>query len=123
MHYLIGIAAVPGGGKSLLAQTLATKLFDTSIIDYDSYQTITQQPLEEIIQLMKKGANYNQLIIPQLGEDLAKLKSGKSVTEPLKKIEISPAKYLLFETPFGREHFDSGQHIDMLFWMYRSMWL
>jgi len=66
---------------------------------------------------MKNGANYNQLIILQLGEDLAKLKSGKSVIEPLKNIEISPAKFLLFETPFGREHFDSGQHINMLFWI------
>jgi len=45
MHYVIGIAAVPGGGKSLLAWTLATKLSDTSTIDYDSYQNITQQPL------------------------------------------------------------------------------
>lgn len=117
MHYVIGIAAVPGGGKNLLARTLAKKLFDTSTIDYDNYQTITQEPLQEIIQWMKNEANYNKLIIPELGEDLAKLKSGESVTEPLQNIEISSAKYILFETPFGKEHFDSGKHIDILYWI------
>ena len=55
--------------------------------------------------------------IPVLGEHLARLKQGESVTDPVRLTAIEARKYILFETHFGRAHKDTGKHIDLLVWL------
>ena len=116
MASIIAIAGPPGCGKSTLARALAMHL-DASIIDYDHYQTITEQSVETIIQWLDNGIDYNVLNIPGLSEDLSRLKRGYTVTPPNQTFFIKPRNFILFETPFGYCHADSAQHIDLMLWI------
>ncbi len=116
MASIIAIAGPPGCGKSTLARALAMHL-DASIIDYDHYQTITEQSVETIIQWLDNGIDYNVLSIPGLSEDLSRLKRGCAVTPPDQTFSIKPRNFILFETPFGYCHADSAKHIDLMLWI------
>lgn len=83
---------------------LAKKL-NASTIFYDEYETVTQAPQEEMFAWMRRGGDYNQLKIPKLAADLARLKAE------------TKSSYIVFETLLGKHHHDSGQHIDYLIWL------
>ena len=101
---MVGVAGPAGGGKSTLVNALAAAMPDAAVIHIDSYQKITEQPIGEIVRWAERGADFDELEIPQLADDLARLKQG-------------PAKVVLFETHFGRAHRDSGRFIDLLVWL------
>ena len=114
---LIAVAAPVGGGKSTLVRGLAGRLPAASAIFLDHYERFTQRPVEEMRRWLRDGANPDALAIPRLAEDLAALKSGRSVADPLTGSTIAPGRYLLLETQFGRRHAATGQHIDFLVWI------
>ncbi len=116
MASIIAIAGPPGCGKSTLTRALAMHL-DASIIDYDHYQTVTEQPVEAIIEWLDNGIDYNVLNIPGLSEDLARLKRGSAITPPDQPFSIKPRNLILFETPFGYCHAESARHIDLMLWI------
>jgi len=72
MNIIIVVAGPPGAGKTSLINALVGELVNASSISYDSYQKITEKPVDEITELIKDGVNYNNLIIPKLAEDLKK---------------------------------------------------
>ena len=117
MNIIIAVAGPPGAGKTSLINALVSELGNASSISYDSYQKITEKPVDEITELIKDGVNYNNLIIPKLAEDLKKIKNGESILEPLQDMEIKSNPYIFFETPFGKEHSESAQYIDLLLWI------
>lgn len=117
MNIIIAVAGPPGAGKTSLINALVCELGNASSVSYDSYQKITEKPVNEITELLKDGTNYNSLIIPKLAEDLEKIKNGESIVEPLQNIEIKSNPYIFFETPFGKEHSESAQYIDLLLWI------
>jgi uridine kinase len=117
MSSIIGISGAIGAGKTSLAAELAARLGDAAVLSCDSYERISEQPPEWIVAWMERGADYEELVIPQLADDLAALKRGEAVTEPLRRTTVKPAKHVLFETNFGRAHRASGQHIDLLIWI------
>lgn len=100
---VVGIVSCVGGGKSTLARALAERLGEASVIQFDHYEKITQQPVEEIRRWMRDGADPDALVIPGLAEDLQSLKSKH--------------KFVVFETPFGRRHAATGRHIDYQVWI------
>lgn len=116
-HYVIGVAAPVGGGKSTLVAGLADRLADAAVIHFDHYERITEQPIEKIRHWMQNGADLNEMHIPRLAEDLRALKSGHAVIDPLTGAEIPARKYILFETQFGRQHAATGRHIDLMIWI------
>lgn len=117
MTQIIAVAAPIGGGKTSLVNAIAEKLQDASTIHFDHYEKITQEPIENLMQWMDKGADFNDLPIPGLPEDLERLKRGKSVTDPLTGRSIYPEQYIIFEMPLGREHRDTAEYIDLLLWV------
>lgn len=117
MSKIIAFAAPPGGGKTSLISAVAKRLGNTSIIHFDSYQQATKLSVSEINKWMAQGANLDELPIPQLAEDLRRLKEGHAVVEPLTKTTITPASYILFEMPLGKEHQQTAKHIDYLIWI------
>ena len=117
MSHVIAIAGHPGAGKTSLVQGLLQAMGETSAIYMDSYETMTRTPIGEIAQWMENGADIDAFAFPQLEQDLQRLKQGTAVIEPRTSREVSPCKYILFETQFGRAHRATGQHVDLLVWI------
>lgn len=114
---VIAIAGAPGSGKSTVARALARALDDAAVIHMDNYERMTRQSMEEIAAWSARGGDVNELPVPLLAEHLAALKSGEAVTEPATGNRIRAARFVVFETQFGRAHRATGQHIDLLAWL------
>jgi len=117
MTYIIAVAAPIGGGKTSLVKAIADKLGDAATVHFDHYEKITQEPVHNLLQWIKNGADFNDLPIPGLSDDIGKLKRGKTVIDPLTNMEISSKKYIIFEMPLGKEHNDTAEYIDLLLWV------
>lgn len=117
MSQVIAIAGPVGAGKSTLVNALAGRLADATVIHFDHYERMTEQPIEEVRRWMQDGADLNQMPVPGLAEALQALKAGRAVIDPLARAEIPAAKCILFETQFGRRHAATGRHIDFLVWI------
>jgi uridine kinase len=117
MGYVIGICGPAGGGKSSLVRALQYEMPEASAVYIDDYQRITRQPMSKISQWRERGADLNEFTVPLISDHLQRLKSGGAVVDPLTLRKIKPAKYIFFETHFGRAHNESGQHIDYLVWI------
>lgn len=116
-RHVIAISGPVGAGKSTLVDGLAAELADSAIVRFDHYETVTQQPIEQVRDWMRDGADLDAIEIPGLAEDLCALKQGRAIVDPATRAAIRPAKYILFETQFGRRHAATGAHIDLLFWV------
>lgn len=114
---VIGIAGPPGAGKTTLARGLAGALEGSALIHFDHYERLTEQPIEDIRRWMESGAAMERLVVPQLAEDLQALKLGNMVTDRATQARISARRFIVFETPLGRRHADTGRHIDFLIWI------
>jgi uridine kinase len=114
---VIGIAGPVGAGKSTLAGGLAIELADAAIVRFDHYEQVTEQPIETIRDWMRAGADLDAVEIPQLAAALGSLKAGCAVVDPVTGRSIPPARYILFETQFGRRHSATGQYIDLMVWI------
>lgn len=90
---------------------------DAAALHFDSYETLTERPLEEIRDWMRDGAEIDDLDIPRLPEDLARLKRGESVVDPATGRTVEARRYILFETPFARRHRATGSDIDLAIWI------
>ena len=117
MGRVIAVSGPPGAGKSSLVQALAAVLPDSTAIQFDHYERMTRQPIEEVRRWMDEGADIERLPVPGLGEALAALKQGHAVLDPTANKQIEAAQNILFETQFGRAHSPTGRHVDFLAWI------
>jgi uridine kinase len=117
MSYVIAIAAPIGGGKTALANALAKALGNAPTIYFDHYERATESSIADLQEWINKGADFNEITAPDLWKDLAALKRGECITDPLTQAQIKPGKYIVFEAPLGREQRDTGQFIDLLVWV------
>jgi uridine kinase len=116
MNKVIAISGFPGSGKSTLMYELSRRV-SGACLDYDRYQRVTDRPIEEITRWLRDGADYNELVVPGLAEDLRRLKSGMQVTERGTGREVPARQYIFLETPLGREHRPTSQFIDVVLWL------
>lgn len=114
---IIAVSSSPGGGKSTLCKLLADHYPNSDYIDYDLYQQITDQPIEEVLPVLGAEVNYDLISVPELVEALQNIKAGRSIIEPLTGRVISPVKTLFFETPFGRAHSSMAGFINCMVWI------
>lgn len=114
---VVAVAGPVGAGKSTLVAGLADVLGSTATIHFDHYERMTEQPIEAIRRWAQSGADPDAMPVPGLAEALQSLKSGRPVVDPATQKEIAPAKFILFETQFGRRHAATGRAIDFLIWI------
>jgi energy-coupling factor transporter ATP-binding protein EcfA2 len=117
LNPVIAIAGPVGAGKSTLVRGLAGAMDDTTVIHFDHYERMTEQPIEEVRRWMEAGADLNRMPVPGLADALGALKEGHPVRDPLSGARVPAAGRILFETQFGRQHADTGRHIDFLIWI------
>jgi len=117
MNHVVAVAGPPGGGKTSLVQGLVARLGDACAIHMDSYERMTREPIGSVARWAERGADFDELEVPLLGEHLRRLKGGEPVVEPAGGTTIAPRKYVVFETQFGRAHRATGPLIDLLIWV------
>jgi len=117
MSYLVAVSAPVGGGKSSLVRGLMRRLPSAASIHFDNYENLTERPIDEIKRWMHNGADVDEFIVERLPQDLARLKRGESVTDPTSGAEVAAAEYIIFETPFARQHRATGELIDLSIWI------
>lgn len=103
MAFVVGIAGVPGAGKTTLAAALAAALPGAASVHMDGYDNMTRLPIDELRRWLRAGADIDAFDFPPLQADLQRLKQGSGT--------------VLFETQFGRAHRATGRHIDFLIWI------
>ncbi|HET7199155.1 MAG TPA: hypothetical protein VFI86_10830 [Burkholderiales bacterium] len=116
MRYVVAVAGPTGAGKSSLAGALAAALGDACTLHMDDYERMTRAPLAEVSRWAERGADFDELEVPLLGEHLRRLKAGEAVDAP-GGARVAPRKYIVFETQFGRAHRATGALIDLLVWI------
>ncbi|NPU83923.1 MAG: uridine kinase [Syntrophaceae bacterium] len=114
---VIAIAAPVGGGKTSLSTAIASGLGDASLISYDHYEQATRGSAGDIERWIDDGARIDDLDVPGLAEALAALKRGEAVADPRTGTPIATGKWIVLETPLGREHAATAPLIDFLLWI------
>lgn len=117
MSYVVAVAGPTGGGKSALVRGLVGRLGDACALHMDDYERMTRQSIADVSRWAGRGADFDELEVPLLGEHLRRLKDGEAVTAPSGNRRIVPGKYIVFETQFGRAHGATGSLIDLLVWI------
>jgi len=102
---VVGVSGPTGAGKSALARALLAELGDAQPLYMDDYERMTREPLDKVARWAERGADFDELPLPGLAEDLRRLK------------QESPARYVVFETQFGRAHRATGALIDFSIWI------
>jgi uridine kinase len=116
MH-VVAISGPIGGGKTAVARAITERLGDATLVHFDGYEKATRESIAYLMEWVAKGANFDDLAVPGLAGDLAKLKQGASILHPLTRAPIASAKYIIFEMPLGREHRDTAPLIDLVIWI------
>jgi uridine kinase len=110
-RYIVAVSGPTGSGKTALVKGLVARLGDASALHMDDYERMTREPIGDVQRWAERGAHFDELAVPLLGEHLARLKAGHPVRD------ITPRKYIVFETQFGRAHLATGALIDLLIWI------
>jgi uridine kinase len=107
--FVLGLSGLSGAGKTTLARALTQQWPGVRALYYDRYQPLTRLPLPEIQAWFARGGDPNEIDHGELLTDLShEIQSQSGLAEkPL----------LVFETPFGRLHRDTGAFIDFLVWV------
>jgi len=107
--FVLGVAGTPGAGKTTLTLSLRDRRPGARVVFYDKYQPITRMSEVQVRDWFARGGDPNEVDHHDLISDLrreTRIQPG-AITRPL----------LIFETPFGRLHRDTGAFIDFLVWV------
>lgn len=107
--FVIGLAGVPGSGKTTLTQCLQKNFGQARVVYYDAFQTIVHMPPDQVRKWFAAGADPNEFALTEL------------IGELERQTQIRPSDrhrpLVIFETPFGRMHRTTGAFIDFLVWI------
>lgn len=117
MRPVIAVAAPIGGGKTSLATAIASRLGEASLLYYDRYERATAGSVDDLVRWMENGARIDDLAVPGLAEDLSRLTRGEPATDPVTGASIPAGRWIVLETPLGREHTATASFIDLLIWI------
>ena len=111
--FVTGISSPSGGGKTAVAMRVSELLPDAVTIFFDDYEPDTVHPAS-FRRWLEECANYNDWKSPKLKDDLTKLKAGQSIVSPVDGRTINPRKYVIFDSPLGYAHAETGGLIDLM---------
>lgn len=117
MISVIAVSGYPGSGKTSLVRGLAKALPGAVPVFMDSYERMTQRPIEDVARWLAAGADIDAFSFPGLADDLAALKQGVAVDDRQGSGRVAAQRYVIFETQFGRAHTETGRHIDLQIWV------
>ena len=107
--FVLALSGPPGAGKSTLASLLQRRHAGTRLISFDNYQSLTRLSQTQIQDWFVRGADIDEVDHSEIIADLRR----ETDTAP----DSGPQRLLLFETPFGRLHRETGAFIDLLVWI------
>jgi uridine kinase len=107
--FVLALTGPPGAGKSTVAALLQRRHAGARIISYDKYQSVTRLSQTQIRDWFAAGADLNQVDHSEVLADLTRETSSEH--------NLAQRRLLLFETPFGRAHRETGAFIDFLVWI------
>jgi Zeta toxin len=114
---VVAVAGPPGSGKTALVRAVASRLPDAVVIAYDDYETLTRQSPEAISAWLDEGGDPNRVDLTDLVSELGQLVAGQSIRDRGSGEPVRARGYVIFDTPFGRAHRQSGRYIDLLIWL------
>lgn len=114
---VIAISSPPGGGKSKLCEALTRHYSNSSYIDYDCFQNVTEHPIFEICDSLRDTDDYDHFSLPELVQALGNIKQRRPIFIPSRNTTFIAEKLVFFETPFGRAHNEMAAFIDYLIWI------
>jgi thymidylate kinase len=98
---VIAISGPPGSGKTALAHTLAGRV-GAACVEYDLFETFTRTSPAGLIDWLARGAPYDEIMAPGLASRLRQAAARGPV---------------VFDTPLGRAHPETGPLIDFAVWI------
>jgi cytidylate kinase len=107
--FVLGLAGPPGAGKTTVASQLQRGHPGTRVISFDKYQSLTRLSQAQIRDWFENGADINVVDHSAIIADLRR--------EATREHSRTRRPLLLFETPFGRFHRETGAFIDFLVWI------
>ncbi|MGX5777349.1 AAA family ATPase [Methylorubrum zatmanii] len=120
--FVLAVAGPPGSGKTTLSRALAERLGGAPVLSYDAYEEITGWPPERVAEWLRRGAALDEVPVPGLAEDLARLRRGEPVPDRERGGILRPSRrggrpVIVLDTLLGRAHPGTGAQIDHLLWL------
>lgn len=121
--FVLAVAGPPGSGKSTLSHALSETFGGAPVLAYDAYEAVTTWPPEQVAAWLARGAPFDALPVPELAEDLARLRRGEPVPDRERGGTLRPARrgagrpVIVLDTLLGRAHPGTGRQIDHLVWL------
>lgn len=112
---VIGIGGVSAAGKSTLCKALG-KALDATVISWDDFEKISEEP-KDYLAWFQTDRDYSLWKYDELALVLKTLKDGRDLVCPATKIKLISTKYVIFEAPLARKHFQTGQYVDFLIFL------
>ena len=111
-NFVIAISAVPGGGKTTLVKKTA-ELLEATTLFFDDYASVSEYP-KNITQWIKDGADLNEWKTPVFAKDVASLKRGERIIDPVANDTIESNEFFVIEDPIGRGRNEMADVIDFM---------
>ena len=107
---IIGISGIGGAGKTTLSRHLST-LLKATLVAWDDFEAISTGATDDL-DGYEQWMHHAEWDYSHLAEILETLKHGKPILHPFLKQVLAPTHYIVFESPLGRLHTQTGQFID-----------